>query len=83
MVRLIQKIFEDGVVPEEVVWETVVFLPKGRGEYQGIELVKVVWKICATVTNFCLRRSVTLHDAVHGFRAGRGTGTATLEEKLV
>ena len=27
--------------------------------------------------------SVTLHNTLHGFRAGRGTGTATLEAKLV
>ena len=27
--------------------------------------------------------SITYHDALHGFRAGRGTGTATLEAKLL
>ena len=33
-----------------------------------------------------LRRStssITFHDVFHGFRAGRGTGTATLEAKLL
>ena len=45
-------------------------------------LVEVVWKVCATVVNCCLERSLTLHDALHGFRAGRGTGTATLGAKL-
>ena len=35
MVRLIQNIFEDGVVTEEVAFETVVFLPKGRGGVLG------------------------------------------------
>ena len=34
------------------------------------------------VINCNIKRSVTLHNALHGFRAGRGTGTATLEEKL-
>ena len=42
----------------------------------------MVWKFCATVVNCRLNRSGTLHDALHGFRAGRGTGTATLEAKL-
>ena len=27
--------------------------------------------------------SITYHDGLHGFRAGRGTGTATLEAKLL
>ena len=42
----------------------------------------MVLKICATVVDCRLKRSVTLHDALHGFRAGRGMGTATLESKL-
>ena len=71
------------VVPQEVAWETVIFFPKGRREYWGVGLVEVVWKICAKVVNCCLKSSVTLHDALHGFRAGRGKGTATLEAKLV
>ena len=52
--------FEDGVVPEEVTWETMVFLPKGEGGYWGIGLVEVLWKVCATVTNCRLKRSVTV-----------------------
>ena len=82
MVRLTQKTFEDGAVPEVVVWDTMVFLPKGRGGYWGIGLVEVVWKVCAMMVDFRIKRSVTLHDALHGFRAGRGTGMATLETKL-
>ena len=39
-------------------------------------------KVCVMVVNFRLKRSVTLHNELHEFRAGRGTGTATLEEKL-
>ena len=34
------------------------------------------------VVNCRLHQRVTLHDVLHGFRAGRGIGTATLEEKL-
>ena len=50
LVRLTQRTFEDEVVPEEVVWATVVFLPKGKGEYRGIELVEVAWKVCAELS---------------------------------
>ena len=82
LVRLIQTTFKDGAVPEEVTWAKIVFLPKERGKYWGIGIVYVIWKVCATVVNFRIKRSVTLHYALHGFRAGRGTGTATLEAKL-
>ena len=37
LVRLIQRPFEEGLVPEEVVWATMVFILKGRGGYWGIE----------------------------------------------
>ena len=42
----------------------------------------MVWKVFATVVNCCLKSSVALHDALHRFRAGRGTGNATSEAKL-
>ena len=29
------------------------------------------------------RPSITFHDVLHGFRAGRGTGTATLEANMI
>ena len=35
------------------------------------------------MVNFLLKQSITLHNALHGFREGRGTVTATLEEKLL
>ena len=44
--------------------------------------MELVWKVCAAVLNYRLKRSVILHDVLHGFREGRGTGTATLEAKL-
>ena len=70
-------------MPEEMAWATMVFLPKGRCAYRGIGPKKVVWKVCATVANCCLKRSVTLHNKLYGFNAGRGTGTSTLEANLV
>ena len=69
-------------MPEELAWSTTVSLTKGRGEYRGIGLVEVVWKVLATVVNCRLKSTVTLHNALHGFRAGSVTGTATLETNL-
>ena len=82
LVRLIKRTFGDGTLPGEVTWATMVFLPKGSGEYRGIGLVEVVWKVCVAVVNFRLKKSVDLHDTLHSFRAGRGMGTATLEANL-
>ena len=41
-------------------------------------------KVCSVVVNCRLKRSVVIHDALHGFREGRGTATTTamLEAKL-
>ena len=62
---------------------TVVLIPKGKGDYRGIGLVEVMWKVVAVILNRRLTSSITLHDVLHGFRAGRGTGTATLKAKLL
>ena len=44
--------------------------------------MEVVWKVCAIMVKLQLNRIATLYDALYGFRAGSGTGTATLEGKL-
>ena len=61
----------------------MVLIPKGKGDYRGIGLVEVMWKVVAVILNRQLTSSITFHDVLHGFRAGRGTGTATLEDKLL
>ena len=58
-------------------------IPKGRQEYRRIGLVEVVWKVVAAILHLWLTGSTTYHDFLHGFRAGRGTGTATLKAKLI
>ena len=66
--RLVQVMFRDGTVPEEIAWEMMVLITKGKGEYRGIGLVEVLCKVCSVVVNCRLKRSVVLHDALHGFR---------------
>ena len=82
MVWLIQLVFAERKLPKELTWENIVLLPKGKGGYQGIRLVEVAWKLCAVVLNLRLKKGVELHDSLHGFRYGRGTGTATLESNI-
>ena len=42
-----------------------------------------MWKVVAVILNRRFTSSITFYDVLHGFRAGRGTGTATLEVKLL
>ena len=68
---------------EEATWQTVVLIPKEKKEYRGIGLVEVTWKVLAAILHHQLTTAITYHDVLHGFRAGCGTGTATLEVKLL
>ena len=61
----------------------MVLIPKGRKEYRGIGLVKVMWKVLAAILHHRLTTAVTYHDVLHSFWAGRGIGIATLEAKLL
>ena len=46
-------------------------------------MVEVTWKVMEVILHRQLITGLQLHDALHGFREGRGTGTATLEAKLL
>ena len=45
--------------------------------------MEVMWKVVAVILNCRFTSSITFHNVLRGFRAGRGTGTATLEVKLI
>ena len=72
-----------GQLGGEATWQAVVLIPKEKGNYHGIGLVEVVWKVVAAILNLHITASITYHDFLHGFRAGHGTGTATLKAKLL
>ena len=61
----------------------MVLLHKGVDEYRDIGLVEVVWKAVTVVLNFCFAASITYHKSLHGFWSVRGTGTASLEVKII
>ena len=83
VVYLVQLEFQEGKLAEEATWQAVVLLPKGKNDYRGIGLAEVMWKVVAAILNRQLTASITFHDLLHGFQAGRGTGTAILEAKLI
>ena len=61
----------------------MVLIPKWKGEFWGIGLVEVTWKLMTVILHRRLTTGILLQDVLHGFREGRCTGTATLEAKLV
>ena len=83
VVEIVQTAFRDRDLAEEVTWQAVVLIPKGKGDYRGIGLVEVMWKVVTVILNCRLTSSITFHDVLHRFRAGRSTGTATLKAKLL
>ena len=83
VVEMTQTTIREGKLAEEAAWQTVVMIPKGKGEFRGIGLVEVTWKVMAVILHRRLTTGLQLHDALHGFREGCGTGTATLEAKLL
>ena len=66
-----------------ILWQAVVLIPKGKGKYQGICLVEVIWKVLAAILNLRITASITYHNLIHGLQACRVTGTATLEAELL
>ena len=75
--------FWDGVLAEEAIWKAMVLIPKEGGDYHRIGLVEVARKVVVVILNHCFTASITYHGSLHGIRAGRGTGTTTLEDKLL
>ena len=48
-VRLIQRIWETGGTPQQMVRMIVLLLPKGGGDYRGIGLLEPFWKAVEVV----------------------------------
>ena len=49
---------------------------------RGISLLDTLWKVVEELIETCLCASLQIHDVLHGFRAGRGTGTAIMDLKF-
>ena len=83
LVKLIQHIWETREIPYQMLRVVVVLIPKGSsGDYRGIGLLEVVWKLIERVVDERLSK-IELHDTLHGFRAKRSCGTGIIEAKLV
>ena len=83
MAALIQTVFQEGWLEEEATWQEVLMIPNVGGEYRDIRLVEVVWKFVTLILNRRFTSSIAFHNVPHGFWSGCGTGTASLEYKIL
>jgi len=80
MVRLA---FVEGEIPQAFSQGIFVLILKDKaGEFRGIALLEIIYKLISSIINRRLSETIVLDDALHGFRAKRGTGTAIMEAKL-
>ena len=49
VVKLTQTAFGEGKLAEEATWQAMVMVPKGKGEFWGIGLVEVIWKLLSLI----------------------------------
>ena len=82
VVAIVQAAFCNRTLAEECMWQTVVLISKGKGYFQGIGLVEILWKSVASLLNRRLTAVIYFQDMLHWFQAGRGTGTSALEAML-
>ena len=68
---------------EEATWKVVVLILKWKRDYHIIGRMEVMWKVVAVIINFRITSSMIYHYFLHGLQSVCGTGTATLEVKLL
>ena len=82
LVRLVRHVWDTGEIPQQTTKVIIVLIPKSSaGDYRGIGLLEVVWKLLERVLVRQLEE-IELHDCLHGSRAKRGCGTGIMEAKL-
>ena len=64
-------------------WKTELLISKGDGGFCGIRRVEFIWKVVSGVVNCCIGAPVDFHKKHHKFREIIGTGTHSLESKLL
>ena len=74
--------WETGSILAELGWTIMVLISKVNADTWGIGLIEVVWKVVGEVIDNHIKSVVQFYNVLHGFYAGRGTGTAIMELKL-
>jgi exonuclease III len=82
VLELVDISFTGKPMPKSFGIGILVLIPKGGGQYRGIALLEVIYKLVSAIINRRMAAKIDFHHAVHGFRSLRGTGTAIIEAKL-
>ena len=84
LVSLMNSAFIEGHIPAALAWTMMVLILKIVGDYRGIGLVEIIWKVCKLIVNNRLQNSITVHDVLYGFiRWGGGVGIGTMRFGLM
>ena len=60
-----------------------VLVPKGGEDFRGIGIMEVLWKADTVILDRHFMVDIGFHDTLHGFRAGHGMRTTSLESNLL
>ena len=82
LVDIVHNMWGKGGIPQEMGCTVLVLMTKVTTDTLGIGLLETLWKVVEALIDTRLRASLNMHDTLHGFRDGRGTGTAIMELKL-
>ena len=63
-------------------WKILILTLNGNTENQGIGLLDVLWKVIESIIDTCINKALTLHEIIHEFQSGRGTGTSSVDINL-
>ena len=84
VLEIVRLAFVEGVMPKQFAEGIFVLIPKSdAGEYRGIALLEIMYKVVSSIVNSRLLAAVKFDDSLHGNRPKRGTGTAIMEAKLL
>ena len=80
---MVQAALCDRNISDNSTCQTVILITKGDvRNFRAIGIVEVLWKIIMGLLNRSFKLLIGFHDVLYGLRAGRGTGTTSLEANL-
>ena len=84
LLEIVRLAFVEGEIPQAFSQGIFVLILKDKaGEFRGIALLEIIYKLISSIINRRLSEMIVLDDVLHGLRANRGTSTAIMEAKLL
>ena len=82
LVDLIYHMWRTGEISQELGWTILVLISKLTINRRCIVLLESLIKVMEALIDTCIRASLQMHNVIHGFMDGRGTGTDIMDLKL-